>query len=62
MEQARLDKQYDRDLNYTKYFGEGEKNISKLNDCNSHNTKRLNIKDIKSLLLKLNYIKEPINA
>ena len=51
-----------RDLNYAKYFSEGEKNISKLDDYTSHNTKRLNVKDIKSLLLKLDYIKESINA
>ena len=30
-----------RDLNYAKYFSEGEERISQLDDFTSHNTKRL---------------------
>jgi len=51
-----------RDLNYAQYFSEGEEKISQLEDYTSHNTKRLNIEQIKALLLKLDYIKETLNA
>ncbi len=51
-----------RDLNYAKYFSEGEAGISKLDDYTSHNTKRLNIEEVKSLLLTLDYIKEELDA
>jgi UDP-glucose 4-epimerase len=51
-----------RDLNYAKYFSEGEEEISQLDDYTSHNTERLNIEQIKTLLLKLDYIKEELNA
>lgn len=51
-----------RDLNYAKYFSEGEERISQLDDFTSHNTKQLDVAEVKSLLLKLNYIKEQLNA
>jgi UDP-N-acetylglucosamine 4,6-dehydratase/5-epimerase len=51
-----------RDLNYAKYFSEGEEKISQFDDYTSHNTRRLNIEQIKQLLLKLDYIKEELNA
>jgi UDP-glucose 4-epimerase len=51
-----------RDLNYAKYFSEGEERISGLSDYTSHNTRRLNIKEIKELLLTLDYIKDAVNA
>jgi len=51
-----------RDLNYAKYFSEGEKEISLLDDYTSHNTHRLNVEQIKSLLLTLDYMKEELNA
>ena len=51
-----------RDLNYAKYFSEGEEEISHLEDFTSHNTKQLSVEQIKSLLLKLDYIKEQLNA
>jgi len=40
-----------RDLNYAKFFSEGEEKISHLNDYTSHNTNRLNVEQIKALLL-----------
>jgi len=43
-----------RDLNYSKYFSEGEIDTSKINDYNSHNTTRLNVNEIKLLLGKIN--------
>ena len=51
-----------RDLNYAKFFSEGETAISEYEDYNSHNTRRLNVEQIKELLLKLDYIKEELNA
>ena len=45
-----------RDLNYNKYFIEGESKVSVQEDYNSHNTKRLNVKEIKKILLKIDYI------
>jgi UDP-N-acetylglucosamine 4,6-dehydratase len=51
-----------RDLNYKKYFVEGEQLISDLDDYTSHNTERLDVPGIKALLLKLDYIKEQLDA
>ena len=51
-----------RDLNYAQYFSQGEKKISHLEDYTSNNTEQLNIEQIKQLLLKLDYIKEELNA
>ena len=51
-----------RNLNYAQYFSQGEKKISHLEDYTSDNTERLNIEQIKQLLLKLDYIKEELNA
>ncbi|MGY2285384.1 polysaccharide biosynthesis protein [Pseudomonas gingeri] len=51
-----------RDLNYKKYFVEGEQRISELDDYTSHNTVRLDVPGIKELLLKLDYIKEQLDA
>jgi UDP-glucose 4-epimerase len=51
-----------RDLNYAKYFSEGETDISTFDDYTSHNTHRLNVEEVKSLLLTLDYIKEELNA
>jgi len=45
-----------RDLNYNRYFIEGETEVSVKEDYNSHNTKRLNIEEIKEILLKIDYI------
>ncbi|MFQ2893029.1 polysaccharide biosynthesis protein [Aeromonas caviae] len=45
-----------RDLNYGKYFEEGNKNITEIEDYNSHNTERLDVKGMKKLLLKLDFI------
>jgi UDP-glucose 4-epimerase len=51
-----------RDLNYAKYFNEGEEKISIFEDYTSHNTSRLNVSQIKKLLLTLDYIKVELNA
>jgi UDP-N-acetylglucosamine 4,6-dehydratase/5-epimerase len=51
-----------RDLNYEKYFAKGQKFISKNEDYTSHNTKLLNIRDLKKLLMSLDLIKDELNA
>jgi UDP-glucose 4-epimerase len=51
-----------RDLNYKKYFVDGEIHISELDDYTSHNTERLDVKKIKELLLKLEYVRGELNA
>ncbi len=51
-----------RDLNYAQYFSEGEEKLSQFDDYTSHNTERLSVNNIKKLLLKLDYIKEELNA
>lgn len=52
----------DRDLNYNKYFVEGETKVSELVDYTSHNTERLDIEGVKALLLKLSVVQAAINA
>lgn len=49
-----------RDLNYDKYFIEGNEEIQQIEDYNSHNTTRLNIEQIKEKLLKLDYIQKEL--
>ena len=49
-----------RDMNYDKYLVEGKQEISIQKDYNSENTRRLNIKEIKKMLLKINYIQEMV--
>ena len=51
-----------RDLNYNNYFVEGETRTSEIDDYTSHNTKRLNVDKVKTLLLKLDFIKDSLNA
>ena len=47
-----------RDLNYKKFFVEGEQTISNLDDYTSHNTQQLSIHEIKDLLLRLDLVQE----
>ena len=49
-----------RDLNYDKYFTEGDDAISRIDDYHSHNTHRLDVGGMKELLLKLNFIREDL--
>ena len=51
-----------RDLNYDKFFVEGEPKIAGFDDYTSHNTERLDLEGVKALLLKLDYIKEQLGA
>ncbi len=45
-----------RDLNYDKYFVDGNEDISTIEDYHSHNTKRLSVEEMTQLLLKLEMI------
>ena len=49
-----------RDLNYDKYFVEGEEELSTIDDYHSHNTTRLDVQGMKELLLKLQLVQEEI--
>lgn len=49
-----------RDLNYNQYFTEGKEDMEKISDFNSHNTIRLDVKGVISLLKKLPLIREEI--
>ena len=49
-----------RDLNYDKFFVDGDIETSTIDDYTSHNTHRLGIAEIKELLLKLDYIQAKI--
>jgi UDP-N-acetylglucosamine 4,6-dehydratase/5-epimerase len=51
-----------RDLNYDKYFVEGEQEISKLEDYTSHNTNRLNVEQVKETLLNLELVRDALDA
>ncbi|WP_312604558.1 UDP-N-acetylglucosamine 4,6-dehydratase/5-epimerase [Kosakonia cowanii] len=46
-----------RDLNYGKYVEQGDTRISAVDDYNSHNTQRLDVEGMKTLLLKLPFIR-----
>lgn len=47
-----------RDLNYNKYFSDGEQSIAVLEDYTSHNTERLDVEQTMHLLNNLDYIME----
>ena len=50
-----------RDLNYARYFSEGEEDISKVEDYHSHNTEQFDVEGMKILLNKLPLIQEELN-
>ena len=49
-----------RDLNYDKFFIEGNEEMSRIEDYHSHNTRRLDVEGMKELLLKLRFIREDL--
>ncbi len=51
-----------RDLNYGKYFFEGEKELSQLDDYTSENTRRLSLEQTKTLLLSLPQVKADLHS
>jgi UDP-N-acetylglucosamine 4,6-dehydratase len=50
-----------RDLNYDKYFIEGNEDLASEAEYNSHNTERLNIDEVKEKLLNLKYVQSELN-
>ena len=51
-----------RDLNYDKYFTQGEEDRNILTEFNSDNTTRLNLEEVKAKLLSLEYIQNELNG
>ncbi|GLB24130.1 UDP-glucose 4-epimerase [Lacrimispora xylanolytica] len=49
-----------RDLNYEKYFEEGDAKIETIEPYTSHNTIRLNVEQVKEMLLSLSYIRNEL--
>ena len=49
-----------RDLNYDKFFVDGNEEISKIEDYHSHNTSRLDVEGMKAQLLRLRFIREDL--
>jgi UDP-N-acetylglucosamine 4,6-dehydratase/5-epimerase len=49
-----------RDLNYNKFFVNGEQAISSTEDYTSHNTRRLAVKEVKEVLMQLTIIREAL--
>jgi UDP-N-acetylglucosamine 4,6-dehydratase/5-epimerase len=52
----------ERDLNYDTFFSEGKEEIAEFEDYHSHNTKRLNVGEMKELLLKLDIIQNDLHV
>jgi len=50
----------DRDLNYDKYFAQGQNINEEISDYHSHSTRRLNVQEMKEMLMKLDIIKNDI--
>ena len=50
-----------RDLNYDKYFVEGEEKVARFEDYHSHNTRRLDVDGMKELLLKLQIVRDELS-
>ncbi|VFR32389.1 UDP-N-acetylglucosamine 4,6-dehydratase [plant metagenome] len=51
-----------RDLNYRKFFVEGEQQISALDDYTSANADRLDVEGVKRVLMQLDFMKEIVRA
>jgi UDP-N-acetylglucosamine 4,6-dehydratase/5-epimerase len=49
-----------RDLNYSNYVTDGQKQITTLDDYTSHNTERLTVPQIKEVLLKLDFVQKEL--
>ena len=47
-------------MNYDKYFTKGNEEISKIEDYHSHNTHRLDVEEMKKLLMKLRFVREDL--
>jgi UDP-glucose 4-epimerase len=51
-----------RDLNYAKYFSDGQSRLAEVEDYHSHNVRRLGVEELVEMLLRLPYIQEELAA
>ena len=51
-----------RDLNYGKFFEQGERQITAAEEYGSHNTRRLDVPEMKELLLKLDFMRRIVRG
>ena len=51
-----------RDLNYEKFYNQGEKDISSLEDYNSHNTKQWSVNELSDKLKELAIVKSALRS
>ncbi|MCL2068794.1 MAG: polysaccharide biosynthesis protein [Oscillospiraceae bacterium] len=51
-----------RDLNYEKYFEQGDSGLDEIEPYTSHNTERLNVGQVKSKLLELEYVQNELKG
>ena len=51
-----------RDLNYDKYFVEGEQKASQIEDYTSHNTRRLDVGEVKDVLMQIDLVQQAVRA
>ncbi len=49
-----------RDLNYAKYFSDGQSQLAEVEDYHSHNVRQLNVDEMVEVLLKLPYVQEEL--
>ena len=49
-----------RDLNYDKFFTEGNQDLSTIEDYHSHNTRRLDVEGMKEQLMRLRFVQEDL--
>ena len=49
-----------RDLNYEKYFVEGQTGMDEIDDYTSHNTRRLNLEQVKEVLMSLDLVRTAV--
>jgi len=50
-----------RDLNYDKFFTEGNPDLNNIESYHSHNTRRLDVEEMKELLLKLRFVRQDLS-
>ena len=51
-----------RDLNYEKYFVEGQTGMAEIDDYTSHNTRRLDVEQVKEVLMSLEIVRDAVHA
>lgn len=51
-----------RDLNYSKFVEVGEERLNRTDDYNSDNTRRLNVAEMKDLLLKVDFVRRAVSG